>query len=106
MKVIVDLCVVPMGVGVSVSKYVTECQRVLEELGLEHKLHAYGTNIAGDWDEVFSRDQAMPRARARIGCTTDYNHRESRHQSRSRADNARQDRQRRDPITRIASTRR
>lgn len=54
MKVIVDLCVVPMGVGVSVSKYVTECQRVLEELGLEHKLHAYGTNIAGDWDEVFS----------------------------------------------------
>ncbi len=54
MKVIVDLCVVPMGVGVSVSKYVAECQKVLEEAGLEHHLHAYGTNIEGDWDEVFA----------------------------------------------------
>ena len=53
MKVIVDLCVVPMGVGVSVSKYVALCQRVLEEAGLSFKLHAYGTNIEGEWDEVF-----------------------------------------------------
>lgn len=54
MKVIVDLCVVPIGVGVSVSKYVRECQIVLQEAGLEHRLHAYGTNIEGDWDDVFS----------------------------------------------------
>ena len=54
MNVIVDLCVVPMGVGVSVSKYVAECQRVLAEAGLEHSLHAYGTNISGEWDEVFA----------------------------------------------------
>jgi uncharacterized protein (TIGR00106 family) len=54
MHVIVDLCVVPMGVGVSVSKYVAECQRVLEAAGLESRLHAYGTNIEGEWDEVFA----------------------------------------------------
>lgn len=54
MKVIVDLCVVPMGVGVSVGKYVAECQKVLEEAGLKHQLHAYGTNIEGEWDEVFA----------------------------------------------------
>lgn len=54
MKVIVDLCVVPIGVGVSVSKYVAECQKVLQEAGLEHKLHAYGTNIEGEWDDVFA----------------------------------------------------
>ncbi|ELP31968.1 MTH1187 family thiamine-binding protein [Rhodopirellula baltica] len=54
MKVIVDLCVVPMGVGVSVGKYVAECQKVLQEAGLKHQLHAYGTNIEGDWDEVFA----------------------------------------------------
>ena len=53
MNVIVDLCVVPLGVGVSVSKYVAQCQRVLDESGLEHRLHAYGTNIEGTWDEVF-----------------------------------------------------
>ena len=54
MKVIADLCVVPMGVGVSVSKYVTACEKVLKEAGLETKLHAYGTNIEGDWDTVFA----------------------------------------------------
>ncbi len=53
MKVIADLCVVPVGVGVSVSEYVTACERVLDDAGLETRLHAYGTNIEGDWDDVF-----------------------------------------------------
>ena len=53
MKVIADLCVVPMGVGVSVSKYVTACENVLKEAGLKTKLHAYGTNIEGEWDTMF-----------------------------------------------------
>lgn len=54
MKAIVDLCVVPIGVGVSVSKYVTACQQVLSEAGLDFTLHAYGTNIEGEWDSVFT----------------------------------------------------
>lgn len=53
MKVIADLCVVPMGVGVSVSKYVTACENVLKAAGLKTKLHAYGTNIEGEWNAVF-----------------------------------------------------
>ncbi|MGD9211516.1 MAG: MTH1187 family thiamine-binding protein [Desulfobacteraceae bacterium] len=53
MYVIVDLCVVPLGVGVSVSSYVAACQRILKRKGLSHQLHAYGTNIEGDWDQVF-----------------------------------------------------
>jgi uncharacterized protein (TIGR00106 family) len=53
MKVIVDLCVVPLGVGVSVSKYIAACERILREAGLKTQLHAYGTNIEGDWDAVF-----------------------------------------------------
>ena len=53
MRVIADLCVVPLGVGVSVSKYVAACERVLKEAGLKTHLHAYGTNIEGEWDEVF-----------------------------------------------------
>ena len=54
MKVIADLCVIPMGVGVSVSKEVAACERVLAEAGLKTKLHAYGTNIEGEWDAVFA----------------------------------------------------
>ena len=54
MNVIADLCVVPIGVGVSVSKYVATCERILNDAGLKTKLHAYGTNIEGDWDTVFA----------------------------------------------------
>ena len=54
MKVIADLCIVPIGVGVSVSKYIAACERILKEAGLETQLHAYGTNIEGEWDDVFS----------------------------------------------------
>ena len=54
MKVIADLTVVPLGVGISLSKYVAACEKVLEKAGLETRLHAYGTNIEGDWDEVLA----------------------------------------------------
>ena len=54
MTVIVDLCVVPMGVGVSVSKYVAACEKILTDAGLKTHLHAYGTNIEGEWDAVFT----------------------------------------------------
>lgn len=54
MKVIIDLCVVPLGVGVSVSKYVAACHEIIKGAGLKSELHAYGTNIEGDWDPVFA----------------------------------------------------
>jgi len=54
MKVLVDLCVVPLGVGVSVSGYIAACEKVLTEAGLKTALHSYGTNIEGEWDEVFA----------------------------------------------------
>lgn len=58
MQVIVDFCLVPIGVGVSLSPYIAECQHVFEERELSHQLHAYGTNIEGEWDEVFSAIEA------------------------------------------------
>jgi len=53
MNVMVDLCVVPIGVGVSLSEYIAECERLIEGAGLESELHPYGTVIQGDWDAVF-----------------------------------------------------
>jgi uncharacterized protein (TIGR00106 family) len=54
MKVLIDLCVVPLGVGVSVSKYVAVCEKIISDAGLKSNLHANGTNIEGDWDDVFA----------------------------------------------------
>ena len=58
MNVIMDLCVVPVGVGVSVSEYVVACHEVLKEAGLQTELHAYGTNIEGEWDNVMAAVKA------------------------------------------------
>lgn len=54
MKVLIDLCIVPIGVGVSLSPYVAACERVLAEAGLKTALHSYGTNIEGEWEDVFA----------------------------------------------------
>lgn len=54
MHIIVDLCVVPLGVGLSVSQYIVACEKILKDAGLKTNLHAYGTNIEGDWETVFS----------------------------------------------------
>jgi uncharacterized protein (TIGR00106 family) len=54
MKVLVDLCVVPIGVGVSLSTYIAECEKILSDAGLKTSLHSYGTNIEGEWDDVFA----------------------------------------------------
>jgi uncharacterized protein (TIGR00106 family) len=53
MKVIADVCVIPLGIGVSVSKEVSVCERIFAEAGLKTKLHAYGTNLEGEWEAVF-----------------------------------------------------
>jgi len=67
MHVIVDLCLVPVGVGTSVSRYVAACQTVLEAAGLEHQLHPYGTVIEGDWDAVMAAIKACHEEVHRMG---------------------------------------
>ncbi|MBN2320714.1 MAG: MTH1187 family thiamine-binding protein [Acidobacteria bacterium] len=51
MKVIVDFCVIPMGVGVSLGSYIAACEKILTKAGLKTELHANGTNIEGEWDD-------------------------------------------------------
>lgn len=54
MKVIVDVSIIPLGVGLSLSPYVAECEKIFKEAGLTVMLHANGTNIEGEWDDVFA----------------------------------------------------
>jgi uncharacterized protein (TIGR00106 family) len=59
--------VVPLGVGVSVSSYVVACQKILDQAGLKHQLHAYGTNVEGDWDTVMAAVKACHEEIHRMG---------------------------------------
>lgn len=54
MDVIADICIIPLGVGVSVSNEIAVCERIFAEAGLSTTLHAYGTNVEGEWDRVFA----------------------------------------------------
>ena len=52
MKVIVDFCLIPIGVGVSLGSYIAACEKILIKAGLKTQLHGNGTNIEGEWDQV------------------------------------------------------
>ena len=52
MKVIADICVIPLVMETSLSPYIAEVERILQKKGLSHNLHAYGTNVEGEWGEV------------------------------------------------------
>jgi len=47
LNVIVDLCVVPLkdSNGTSVSKEIVIIEKLIDESGLSHMMHGYGTNI-------------------------------------------------------------
>lgn len=53
-----DLCLVPIGAGLSLADYIAECQRCFEDHGLTPRLGPFGTSVEGDWDRV------MPALRA------------------------------------------
>jgi uncharacterized protein (TIGR00106 family) len=54
MHVIVDFTVVPLGVGISASPYIVRVEQILREADLHHELHANGTNVEGEWDDVMA----------------------------------------------------
>jgi uncharacterized protein (TIGR00106 family) len=67
MKVIADLCVVPIGVGVSLGSYIAVCEEILTKAGLKTYLHGYGTNIEGDWDQVMQAVKECHQALHQMG---------------------------------------
>tara|TARA_Y100001968_G_scaffold320707_1_gene354026 strand:+ start:405 stop:713 length:309 start_codon:yes stop_codon:yes gene_type:complete len=53
MLVSVDFCLVPLGVGISLSPFIAACQKIIEKSGLDFELGPNGTAIEGDWSKVF-----------------------------------------------------
>jgi uncharacterized protein YqgV (UPF0045/DUF77 family) len=54
-KVIVDLCVVPIGVGVHLAPTIAACEKVLADARLKIQLHPNGTAIEGEWAPINTR---------------------------------------------------
>lgn len=67
MKVLADLCIVPMGAGASVSQYVRELKKIFEESGLVFEMHANGTNIEGELGDVTKLIEACEARLAEMG---------------------------------------
>ncbi len=64
MKVVADLCIVPMGVGPSVSSYVKEIKAIIGASHLNAEMHANGTNIEGELSDIC---QLIEQCEARLG---------------------------------------
>lgn len=51
--VLLDFSMTPLGKGESVSAYVARCLEIVAASGLDYRLHAMGTTLEGEWDQVF-----------------------------------------------------
>ncbi len=49
---IANFSVVPIGEGNSLSTQVAEVLKIVDESGINYKLHSMGTILEGDWDEI------------------------------------------------------
>ncbi len=52
--VLLDFSMAPMDKGASVADYVARCLEIVAASGLEYRLHAMGTTLEGEWDQVFA----------------------------------------------------
>jgi uncharacterized protein (TIGR00106 family) len=52
--VLLDFSMTPLGKGESVSVYVARCMEVIAASGLDYRLHAMGTTLEGELDEVLA----------------------------------------------------
>jgi uncharacterized protein (TIGR00106 family) len=78
--VLLEFSMSPLGKGESVSPYVAESLMIIQASGLDYRLHAMGTVIEGEWDEVFAVVtrcfEKMKQTCPRITCTIKVDYRE------------------------------
>src|SRR5262245_12264644 len=52
--VLLDFSMSPLGKGESVAPYVARCLEIVADSGLDYRLHAMGTTLEGEWEQVFA----------------------------------------------------
>lgn len=50
--VLLEMSITPLGAGESVSQYVAECVDLVDRSGLDYELHAMGTIVEGELEQV------------------------------------------------------
>ena len=51
--VLLEFSMAPLEKGASVGEYVARSLKIIDESGLDYRLHAMGTTVEGEWDQVF-----------------------------------------------------
>lgn len=52
MKILAEVCVIPLHGSISLRKEIAVAHDILKNTGCHVELHAYGTNIEGDYDTI------------------------------------------------------
>jgi uncharacterized protein (TIGR00106 family) len=52
--VLLEMSIVPMGIGESVSQYVAECVDLVDKSGLDYEVHSMGTIVEGELGDVLT----------------------------------------------------
>ena len=77
--VLLEMSIVPMGKGESVSQYVAECVDLVDRSGLDYRLHAMGTVVEGELPQVVTLMQQCIEKVAehsdRVSCTAKLDYR-------------------------------
>jgi uncharacterized protein (TIGR00106 family) len=54
MKALADIQIVPLGEGTSVRDTVRRAHQLLADSGMEVRLHAFGTNVEGELEDILA----------------------------------------------------
>ena len=80
--VLLEMSIVPMGAGESVSSYVAQCIDLVDQSGLAYEVHAMGTIVEGELAEVLQLMQAciekLAEASDRVSCAAKLDYRRGR----------------------------
>lgn len=77
--VLLEMSIVPLGVGEGVSHYVAECVDLIDKSGLEYEVHAMGTIVEGELDDLLALMRAciekMAEHSDRVSCAAKLDYR-------------------------------
>jgi uncharacterized protein (TIGR00106 family) len=78
--VLLEMSIVPLGAGESVSKYVAQCVDLVDRSGLNYELHAMGTIVEGELNQVLALMQQciehVAKSSNRVTCTAKLDYRQ------------------------------